>query len=155
MHWLRACATGAIAWRVVAAGVGVDVVIVRDTGGGLGPADGVAEAGVGADGFYVRCGSEFDVFAAFEDVLDGEEIIAAAHVVEAGGVGVAVDDADVIEMEVLDDGAKIAPVSESFLDLFAIRMIADGAFAAVAFERRLLGGCGARMVVRSNLLMLN
>ena len=140
---------------VVAAGVGVDVVVVLDTGGGFVPAHGVAEAGVGADGFDVSRGGELDVFAALENVFDGEEIIAAAHVVEAGGVGVAIDDADVVEIEILDDRAKIAPVSESFLDLFAIRMIADGAFATMAFERGLLGGCGARMVVRSNLLMLN
>src|SRR5690348_4907006 len=140
---------------VVAAGVGVDVVIVRDTGDGFVPADGVAEAGVGADGFYVRCGSEFDIVAAFEDVLDGEEIISAALVIEASGMSVTIENATIAEIEFVNDVDRIVPVEEFLLDGFAFRMMADSAFAAVAFERGLLGGCGARMVVQSNLLMLN
>ena len=59
----------------------MDVIVVLDAGDGLGPAHGVAEAGVGANGFDVSRGGEIDVVAAFEDVLDGEEIIAAALVV--------------------------------------------------------------------------
>ena len=67
----------------------------------------------------------------------------------------AIEDATVAEIEFVDDVDRVVPVEEFLLDGFAFRMMADSAFAAVAFERGLLGGCGARMVVRSNLLMLD
>ena len=155
MHRLRACATGAIAWRVVTPGFIVDMIIVLDAGDGFGPADGVAEAGVGANGFYIRRGSEFDVVAGFEDVFDGEEVISATLLIEASGVSMAIENATVAEIEFVDDVDRVVPVEEFFLDGFAFGMMADGTFAAVAFERGLLGGCGARMVVQSNLLMLD
>ena len=131
------------------------MIVVVDAGGGLGPADGVAEAGVGADGFDIGRGGELDVFAALENVLDGEEVISAALLIEAGGMSVAIEDATVAEIEFVDDVDRVVPVEEFFLDGFAFRMMADSALAAVAFERGLLGGCGARMAVRSDLSMLN
>ena len=132
----------------------VDMIIVLDAGDGFGPADGVAEAGVGANGFNVRRGSEFDVVAAFEDVLDGEEIVAAALLIKAGGVSVAIENATIAEIEFVDDVDGVVPVEEFFLDGFAFGMMTDGAFAAVAFEKSLLGGCWMKMAVRPNLLML-
>ncbi|HEV2488951.1 MAG TPA: hypothetical protein VGT03_04020 [Candidatus Acidoferrales bacterium] len=115
------------------------IVFVQDARDGLVPPHRVAEAGVGANGFDVGRGSELEFFAALENVFDGEEVIAAAPVVEAGGMSVAIEDAAIVEIEIAGDVVGAAPMDEGFFDGFEIGMMADGAFAAVAVERSLCG----------------
>jgi hypothetical protein len=143
-------------------GVIVDRIFVDDTGDRLVPVHGVGEAGVGADGFDVGRGGELDVVAALENIFESEEIIAAALLVEAGGMGVAIEDAAVLEFELFGDPPGTAPVNELFFDLLAIGVTADDAFATVAVERsscfgfaeELRRGCEAGFWVLGNLLIL-
>jgi hypothetical protein len=109
-------------------------ILVEDAGDGFAPAHCVAEAGVGADSLDISRSGELYVVAALEDVFDGEEIIAAAPLEEARGVSVTVKNASVLELEVAGDSARTVPVEEFFLDGFAFGMMADGTFAAMAFE---------------------
>jgi len=51
--------------------------------------------------------------------------------VEAGGVGMVVDGGAVLEKEAAVDGGGAEPVEEHLLDLFAIGVVANGAFALV------------------------
>lgn len=132
----------------------MDGVFVEDAGDGLGPTHGVSEAGVGADGLDVRGGGELDFFAAFENVLDGEEIIAAALLVESGGLSVAIENAAISEVIIVGGVLGAAPVDELFLDGFAVGMAANGAFAGVAFERGFRCWGGVRLLLLCNVLML-
>jgi hypothetical protein len=143
-------------------GISPNLVFMLDAGDGLGPVNIFAEAGVGADGFDIGRGGELDVIAVLENIFDGEEIIAAALVVETGGRGMAINDAAVFESKMVSDPPGTAPVNELLLDFCAIGMMADDAFAAVTVERGscfgfaedLRRGCEAGFWVLCNLLIL-
>jgi hypothetical protein len=102
----------------------------------LAPAHRAAKAGVGANGFDVRCGSELDLLATLEEILDSGEAIAAALLVESGGVGVAIEDATIVEIEIGGDVVGAAPMDEGFFNGLSFRVMTDGAFATVAVEGR-------------------
>ncbi|HKW89415.1 MAG TPA: hypothetical protein VJN21_11740 [Candidatus Acidoferrales bacterium] len=103
----------------------VEDVFLLDADDGLVPPDGVAHAGVGADGFDIGRGGEFDFVAALEEIFESEKIIFAAAGVEANSLRMAVKIAVVFEVEVVGDVARAAPVNELFLDFFAIRVPPD------------------------------
>lgn len=75
------------------------------------------------------------------DVLDNTFAdatkIGAAAFQEAGSGSVTVNGGARRELIIEDDGVFRAPVNEVGFDEIAVRMIADGAFAGVAFERRI------------------
>ena len=73
-----------------------------------------------------------------DDVGGGEFDVEQAAIVEAGGVGVAVDGAGVVEIVVRGDGVTALPVEEVEFDVFAVLVVADFAFAGVTVERRRL-----------------
>lgn len=96
------------------------------------PATGVIEQSIGANGGDKARGGDGDLIAAFENVFEGAAKIEAALLVEAGGAGVAENDAAVGDLEVVGNPLDAAPLKESSFDGAAVRMIADGAFAGVA-----------------------
>lgn len=112
----------------------MDVVFVGDASDRLAPAHRVAEAGVGADRLDIGCGGELDIVAIFEDIFDGEQVIAAALLVKSGGVGVAIENAAIAKFERAGNVDRVVPVQELFFDGFTFGMMADGAFATVAVE---------------------
>jgi len=79
----------------------------------------------------------------FDDAVEGGADGVAAALPEANGVGVAIKGRDAGEFVIADDGWDIRPVEEGFVDGLAIGVVADGAFAGVAFGGR---GCIAGAV---------
>lgn len=68
----------------------------------------------------------------FDDGLEGALHVAAAFADEAGGVDVAIDARAAGEIEGAGDGVGAVPAQVGGLDVLAIGVMADGAFAAVA-----------------------
>ncbi|HEV2491302.1 MAG TPA: hypothetical protein VGT03_15970 [Candidatus Acidoferrales bacterium] len=90
-------------------------------------------AGGGDDSGGGRCG----VGGVVEDVLEDVAEIAATDGIESQGVGVAVDGDPVdlvVVVEEIGDGLGTVPTDEKLLDHLAFGMMADDAFAGVAFE---------------------
>jgi hypothetical protein len=73
------------------------------------------------------CGLSF-----FDDELEGGADVGTAAEIEAGCVGVTVNWTRVFKLEFLGDGKRCDPVEKSPVNFFAIRVVADGAFAGVA-----------------------
>jgi hypothetical protein len=67
-------------------------------------------------------------------VGDGVTDVFIAKFVEAGGVGVAIDGADISDLVIDRDVEAAVPVQEIVFDVFAIFVGADFAFARVAGE---------------------
>lgn len=126
-------------WRRVRSGhvVAIDFIDDVDALLGFDPPVLVGEAGIGADGGDDSVSGGLNVCGAFEEKIeDGAKVLAALGV-EAGGTRVAVDGRPVegvINGEQAADGLRTVPVDEKLLDGFAVGMIADCAFAAVALE---------------------
>ena len=84
-------------------------------------------------------GAEYSVTAGvgcvdfFDDAIKSGEDFAAALVPEADGVDVAVEAREAGELVVVDDTRAGRPVEEGLVDGLAIGVVADGAFAGVAF----------------------
>ena len=94
-----------------------------------------ADAGeYGAD--YVGAG---DAYAGglLDYVIEGGADVAAANDGEAGGFDVAVEGGEAAEAVFVDDCVWADPGEVGFLDLLAIRVVADGAFSGVALGRLL------------------
>jgi hypothetical protein len=83
-------------------------------------------------GLYLCC--------VLDDHFCGAGKLVTAKLIEAGGPGVAIETLPVIEMKFVDDGLGVAPAEEGSFDFFPVAVIADDAFAGVAFGR---GGHGA------------
>ena len=109
-----------------------------DLGGDFGPAAVAVDAAVGAHGAQDRVAGECHVVDGFDEGVEGGVQTFAALGEQAGGAGVAVDGAVVVEFVVLRELPGGAPVDEFFLDGFAFGMVADDAAAAVAFENERL-----------------
>jgi hypothetical protein len=80
------------------------------------------------------------VFGVLDDVGGGEFDIEHAAVKQAGGVGVAIKDARAAEFVLDGDSVTVVPMEEVELDVFAVFVFADFAFAGVAVERRWVAG---------------
>ena len=102
------------AWGFVPLAVVVDVAV---------------NAGGADDGF----GGDADGAAVFEDGLEGVAEIAAAKIIEAESAGMAVEGFGVVKIVFADDGGGADPVDEIVFDEIAVGMMADEAFAGVAF----------------------
>ena len=115
----------------------VDVVDDADALFGFDPFVFFGEAGIGANRGDDAVGGGWDVGGSFEkEIQDGAKVPAALGV-EAGGASVAIDGAPVegvINGELAADGLRAVPVDEKLFDSFAVWVIADLAFAAVALE---------------------
>ena len=99
----------------------------------------VINAGAGADGAEDAFGGGDDAVCMLDDEFGGEAQIGAALLEEAGGAGVAIDGAIIMQVEVVADEIGIAPVEEIGFDADAIGMAADEAFAGVTFGRGQVG----------------
>ena len=105
-----------------------------DLGGDFGPAAVAVDAAVGAHGAKDRVAGEGYVVDGFDEGVEGGVQTFAALQEQAGGAGVAVDGAVVVELVVLRELPGGAPVDEFLFDGFAFGVVADDAAAAVAFE---------------------
>ena len=68
------------------------------------------------------------------DVLEGPTDVAAAAFVKAGGVRMAIEGRARGKFIFVNDVVGSVPIDEFGIDVFAIGMVANGAFAGVAFE---------------------
>ena len=107
--------------------------------GGVGPAAVFIDVGQEADGVEDVAGGEALVISTLDDIAEGEVEIASAQSEKIEGVGVVVNGGAGLEFPAAFDGVGTAPLQEGFFDIFAVGMVADGAFAGVALER---GGAG-------------
>ena len=94
--------------------------VIPEAGAYFYGADDVADGGVGIAG-------------SFDDAVEGGADSLAPASPEAYGVGVAVEAREAGEFVVVDDGGAGRPVEEGFVDGLAFGVVADGAFARVAF----------------------
>jgi hypothetical protein len=105
-----------------------------DLGGDFGPAAVAVDAAVGAHGAEDRVAGECYVVDGFDEGVEGGVQTLAALEKQAGGAGVPVDGAVVVELVVLSELPGGAPVDEFLFDGFAFGVVADDAAAAVSFE---------------------
>lgn len=117
--------------------------------GGLDPAAFIVDSAVGADGSDNGVAGDFGSGRFFDYIFQGEAHVAAALGVEAGGVGVAIEGRPGREVVFVNDGIRLKPVDEFFVDGFAVRMAADHAFAGVPrrIGRCVLPGAGSVNVI--------
>jgi hypothetical protein len=94
--------------------------VIPEAGAYFYGADDVAGGGVGIAG-------------SFDEAVEGGADGLAPASPEANGVDVSVEAREAGEFVVVDDARAGRPVEEGFVDGFAFRVVADGAFAGVAF----------------------
>lgn len=97
-------------------------------------------------------GVGFDLCCVLDDHFRGAGKLVTTKLVEAGGPGVAIETLPVIEMKFVDHGLGVAPAEEGSFDFFAVAVIADDAFAGVAFRRS--GHAARQPVVESGTLAI-
>ena len=107
-----------------------------DLGGDFGPAAVAVDAAVGAHGAEDRIAGEGYLVDGFDEGVEGGVKAFATLEKQAGGAGVAIDGAVVVELVVLRELPGGAPVDEFLFDGFAFGVVADDAAAAVAFEEQ-------------------
>ena len=107
-------------------------------GGDFGPAAVAVDAAVGAHGAEDGVAGECYIVDGFNEGVEGGVQTFAALEEKAGGAGVSVHGAVVIEFVVLRELPGGAPVDEFLFDGFTFGMVADDAAAAVAFEEEYL-----------------
>lgn len=115
----------------------VDAVDDVDALFGLDPLVRFGEAGIGANGGDDAVGGWRDVGDTFEKEIEDSAKIVAALGVEADGASVAIDGTPVegvVDGKLAANGLRGVPVDEKLLDGFAVRVVADLAFAAMALE---------------------
>ena len=132
-----------------------------DVLGGFDPFAVVVDAGIGADGADDGVGGGCAALRVLDDEFEGVAEFAGTAGEEAGGVGVAVDGIDG-EGELESEVFGAVPVEEVIVDVVALGVGADAAFAGMALGRgwdgfaawvgeargaRLDGGCGRRGLV--------
>jgi len=108
-------------------------VFVDYSSGGLSVDAVLAEATGHFDGAEYRVAAGFGCVDLFDDAVEGGADGVAAALPEANGVDVAVEAREAGEFVVVDDARAGRPVEESFVDGLAVGVVADGAFAGVAF----------------------
>ena len=119
---------------------------VYDSARNVNPFTPVVDLRARFDGFENGAGRRFDGFGVLNDVRCCEAKIQRPAIEKSRGVRVAVKDARPFEFVVRGDIDAVVPVKEVELDVFAIFVMADFAFAGVAVERRWIGGvCELRL----------
>jgi hypothetical protein len=121
------------AQRCVDAFLEVGTLADYDFLGRIEPLAAVIDAAVGAGGVEDVAGGGAEVVGVFEDGLDYAAEILAAELVEAGGAGVTVDGLAIPEVVGAANVIGAYPVDEIAFEGGAIGMVADEAFAGVAF----------------------
>jgi len=101
--------------------------------GRINPLAVIIDAAVGAGGVEDVAGGGPQVVGVFEDRFDDAAEILAAEFVESGGAGVAVDGLAIPEVVGAADVIGADPVDVIAFEGGAIGMVADEAFAGVAF----------------------
>src|SRR5208282_3067550 len=104
--------------------------------GRVDPFAAVVDAGAGVDGAQDDIGIGLGLIGMFDEEFGGEAQILAATFVKPASARVAIDGAVTREFVVLLDEVGVAPVDEVLFDVGALAVIADSAFAGVAFESR-------------------
>ncbi len=104
--------------------------------GRLEPLAVLGDVGEDAQGAEDGGGGRRGLFGAFDDAFADAAKIEAAALEKSGGGSVAVNGRARGERKFVADSVFGAPVDEVGFDGFAIGMLADGAFASVASERR-------------------
>jgi hypothetical protein len=94
------------------------------------------DAGAGMDGaeddVWIGCG----LIGMFDEEFGSEAKVLAAKVVETQGVSVAIYGAVIRYLVIRANQVSVTPIDEVFFDVRTIGMVADVAFAGVAFEVR-------------------
>lgn len=93
----------------------------------------VFQAGASTDGADDAVGGDGGRHGALDNVFKRVAHVAAALLIEAHGVGMAVNASEAGEIVVIIQSKSITPVNEGFLDGFAFGVRADGAEALVTF----------------------
>ena len=101
---------------------------------GLVPLALVVDAGEGADGSDEGVGAGDDALGLFDQEAEGVPGLLGPSAEEAEGVSMSVNDAAVAEIEFVGDGGWAMPVEDGSVDVFAFRVIADGALGRVVVE---------------------
>lgn len=112
----------------------MDVVVDGDAAGRLVPLARIREADVGANGGDDSGSGGHDLLGRFDDVFEGWEQIAGANLGEPRGMGMAIEHRVAgAEIVATHNCVGTVPADEGIINRFAFGMIANGAFAAVAF----------------------
>ena len=112
----------------------LDIVVFDDQAfGGYDVGAVIAEAGVNFDGTDDVADTGVGIAGSFDDAVEGGADGLAAASPEADGVDVAVEAGEAGEFVVVDDAGAGRPVEEGFVDGLTFGVVADGAFAGVAF----------------------
>jgi hypothetical protein len=120
-----------------------DVQLVRDVlihggvnhvGGRFVPFAAGVDAGVGANGSDDGVAAGVDAVGFFDEKFEGAADVLAAAIKEARGTRVTVDDPSFEEVKFLGDVNGMLPAEKFLVDFVAIGMLADLAFAGMAFE---------------------
>jgi hypothetical protein len=132
-----------LSWPRPAAGWRLALVSVGDHHffAGLVPAALVVDAGEGADGADDRVGGRDDALGLLDEEAECVAGSFGALAEEADGVCVTVNDAAVGEIEFVCDGGWAVPVKDGLVDIFAFRVVTDGALGLVVFEADGARGC--------------
>lgn len=114
-------------------------VVIGDLDAALGfdPFVGFGEASISAKDGDDALSGRSDVVGVFEDEFQNSAEIGAALGVKSGGAGMTVNGRPIEPIAAVEfdlDGLRTVPVDEELLDGFAVRMLADEAFAGVALE---------------------
>jgi hypothetical protein len=112
-------------------------LIVRrndETPSWLDPFAAVIDASAGADGAQNDIGIGLGLIGMFDEEFGGVAQVSAAAFVKTLGARVAIDGVVIREFVVLLDQVGVAPTNEVLFDVGAVGVMADGAFAGVAFE---------------------
>jgi hypothetical protein len=125
----------------------IDVVGDVDAALGLDPLVCVGETRIGADNGDDALRGGLNLAGFLEEKVENGAKIFATPGVEASGVGVAIDGRPVefaARAEIAVDALRAVPTDEKIFDGFAVRVIADEAFAGVAVEIRVIAERGLR-----------
>lgn len=120
---------------------------IDDAPGRLDPFAPVIDAGAGADGAQDDIGIGLGLIGMFDQKFGGKAQIPAAAFVKTVGVRVAIDGVVIREFILLLNQVGVAPTEEVLLDIGAVGVMADGAFAGVPlgsgeFRRSVAVGTG-------------
>lgn len=111
-------------------------VVDIGTLGGLAPGNIVVEAARCADGTDDRIAGNRCAISLFDEAIQCEAIVATAQDVETKSMGMPIDEAFIFKIEFFSDFVHTGPTQVGAVDLFALGVVADDAFARVALRVR-------------------
>ena len=100
----------------------------------LNPLAVVGDASAGMDGAEDDVWVGFGLIGMFDEEFGGEAEILAAKLVETQGMSVAIHGAVIRDLVIRTNQVGVAPIDEVFFDASTVGVVADVAFAGVAFE---------------------